>query len=211
MNYKYLFWDNDGILVDTEKVYMQACRETLKTVGYDLSDAEFQEVSLHKGESVFDLVDGLAETKKDELRKYRDDLYTKLLSQGVEPLPHVVDILDTLHGKIPMCIVTSAKKEHFYTIHEQTGLLKYFEFVLAREDFVDSKPNPEPYLKAQEKAGVFGSDGLAFEDSYRGMLSAKDAGLDCFALPHSLSENADFSRADKVLKCHSEILKALNL
>ena len=211
MKYKYLFWDNDGVLVDTEKVYMQACRETLKTVGYDLTDEEFQDVSLHKGHSVFDLVDGLTMEKKDQMRYDRDELYTNLLKQGVEPLPGVVEVLEALHGKIPMCIVTSSKKEHYYTIHEQTGLLKYFEFVLAREDFVESKPNPEPYLKAQDKAKVFASDGLAFEDSSRGMLSAKRSGLDCFVLPNPLSANADFSAADKVLNSHSEILTALGL
>ena len=34
-----VLWDNDGILVDTEKLFFQATREALKPIGIDLTEA----------------------------------------------------------------------------------------------------------------------------------------------------------------------------
>ena len=53
---KTVLWDNDGVLVDTEGLYFQACREALASVGFGLTRAQFIEQSLKKGKSVFDLL-----------------------------------------------------------------------------------------------------------------------------------------------------------
>ena len=39
-----------------------------------------------------------------------------------------------------MGIVTSCKRAHFDLIHSKTEVLKFFDFVLAREDYFNSKP-----------------------------------------------------------------------
>jgi len=36
--YKAIFWDNDGILVDTEKLYMWAARDVLEPLGISVTD-----------------------------------------------------------------------------------------------------------------------------------------------------------------------------
>ena len=38
MIYRYIFWDNDGVLVDTERYYLQASREALARVNIELSN-----------------------------------------------------------------------------------------------------------------------------------------------------------------------------
>ena len=43
---KAILWDNDGVLVDTEGLYFQACRETLERLGIRLSEARFIELVL---------------------------------------------------------------------------------------------------------------------------------------------------------------------
>ena len=48
-----ILWDNDGVLVDTEGMYFQACREVLGSIGIDLTLAQFKEISLRRGESTF--------------------------------------------------------------------------------------------------------------------------------------------------------------
>jgi beta-phosphoglucomutase-like phosphatase (HAD superfamily) len=37
MTTKAIFWDNDGVLVDTERLYYTATKQVLATVGVDLS------------------------------------------------------------------------------------------------------------------------------------------------------------------------------
>ena len=50
MKFTQIFWDNDGVLVDTERYYLQANREALAKLDIALSDELFVEISLTQGE-----------------------------------------------------------------------------------------------------------------------------------------------------------------
>ena len=52
-----VFWDNDGVLVDTEKLYFQATRELLLRAGVTLTPELFKRISLGEGRSAFDLAE----------------------------------------------------------------------------------------------------------------------------------------------------------
>ena len=43
---KWIFWDNDGVLVDTEGLYFQASREALSRIGIDLTRDLFERISI---------------------------------------------------------------------------------------------------------------------------------------------------------------------
>jgi HAD superfamily hydrolase (TIGR01509 family) len=109
-----------------------------------------------------------------------------------------------------MAIVTSSRPEHFALIHDRSGLLKYFDFVLTRDDYVCSKPHPEPYLTALHKSGLRPEDCRVIEDSERGLLAACRAGLGCLVIPGKLTRTGDFSSAERVLANIREVPGALD-
>jgi len=74
-------------------------------------------------------------------------------------------VLDALHGTYVMGIVTSSEPDHFALIHQTTGLLTYFHFVLTASDYMHSKPHPEPYLLAVKRSGCCKEECLVIEDS----------------------------------------------
>lgn len=90
-------------------------------------------------------------------------------------------------------------RAHFDIIHAQTDLLRFFEFVLAREDYDKSKPHPDAYLKAMRLHGWTPDDCVVVEDSERGCAAAVAAGLRVLVVPNDLSKHGDFSPAYKVL------------
>jgi HAD superfamily hydrolase (TIGR01509 family) len=108
-----------------------------------------------------------------------------------------------------MGIVTSSRKDHFEIIHRSTGLLKYFDFLLTGEDYTKFKPNSEPYLLAVERSGCKKDECLAIEDSERGLISARSAGIHCYIIPTELTRCGNFSSADKVLGNIKEIISEL--
>ncbi len=120
------------------------------------------------------------------------------------------EVLAELHGKYKMGIVTSSLREHFDIIHRSTGLLKYFDFIVASGDYTKYKPDPEPYLVAIQKTGFAAEDCIAIEDSLRGLLSATRAGIRCYVIPNPLTRTSDFASAYKVLNHVREILVELN-
>ena len=42
MTLRWIFWDNDGVLVDTEGLYRDAVRDTYRSFGFDFDEATYQ-------------------------------------------------------------------------------------------------------------------------------------------------------------------------
>jgi beta-phosphoglucomutase-like phosphatase (HAD superfamily) len=84
-----IFWDNDGVLMETEHLYYQANAEVLAQAGVELTLEDFCRISLCQGESVLELAAGRA----TELRRVRDDIYYRLLGEEARMIPGVRDAL----------------------------------------------------------------------------------------------------------------------
>jgi len=197
---KAIFWDNDGVLVDTEELYFSATRDVLSKSGIDLSRDLFIEISLKQGRSSFDLAveKGFCRETITQLRSERNQRYSELLRNKVHVLDGVENTLHQLHGKILMGVVTSSRREHFDIIHSTTGLLRYFDFVLTREDYRKSKPNPDPFLTAMRQHEFKPEHCIIVEDSERGLAAANAAEIKCIVVPTYLTRGSNFHGAYKI-------------
>jgi HAD superfamily hydrolase (TIGR01509 family) len=208
MPFNFIFWDNDGVLVDTEGLYYQASREALARIGIDLSAEQFAHISLATGRSVFELATS-DPALMDELRRQRNLRYAELLSGEDLVIPGVRQTLAGLAGRYAMAIVTSSRRDHFDLIHADSDLRAYFTFILCREDYRAAKPDPEPYLLALRHSGCAAGECLVIEDSARGLTAAKAAGLTCWVIPSRQTRGQDFSTADRLLGESGELLDLL--
>lgn len=208
---KAIFWDNDGVLVDTERLYFRATQQVLASVGVILDLQTYREFYLARSAGTWHLAAqmGFSEAQIDRLRKKRNDLYSRLLRENDVAVEGTREVLQTLSGRFKMGVVTSSWRDHFEIMHSGTGFKQYFEFVLAREDYERSKPDAEPYSKAVEIAGCHPSECIAVEDSERGLTAAKAAGLACWVIPTELTDGADFSSADRILSRISDVVAHL--
>lgn len=197
-----VFWDNDGVLVDTEKLYFQATREFLLQAGVKLTPALFKRISLDEGRSAFDLAEekGISREVIDRLHAERNRRYTELLAGGVRILEGVEETLGLLRGKVIQAIVTSSRRVHFDAMHVRTGLPSLFDFILTREDYRLSKPDPEAYRLAMEKSGCRPEECLVVEDTERGLRAALAAGLRCIVVPNELTQGGVFAGAWRILE-----------
>lgn len=205
---KAIFWDNDGVLVDTERLYFLATQQVLASVGFNLTKEDYVELFLVQGKGAWHLVEamGISGTEIERLRRERGEVYTRLLAKNSSVVGGAEEVLQSLHGKYVMGIVTSSQKDHFDLIHRSTGLLQYIDFAITEGDVQRTKPDPEPYLRAIERSGFRSEECLAVEDSERGLTSAKGAGLRCFVIPTDLTKGREFARADGVLGKIKDIL-----
>ena len=86
-----IFWDNDGVLMETEHLYYRANAEALAQVGVELSLEDFCRISLRQGESVLDLAAHSSDT--EGVRRVRDEIYYRLLGEESRVYPGVLDTL----------------------------------------------------------------------------------------------------------------------
>ncbi len=83
-------------------------------------------------------------------------------------------------------------------MQEKTGLIPFFDFILTRDDYAFSKPDPEPYRLAVERSGCHPDECLVAEDSERGFHAALAAGLRCIVTPNDLTRGCTFEKAWRV-------------
>jgi HAD superfamily hydrolase (TIGR01509 family) len=206
-----LFWDNDGVLVDTERLYYLATRDTLATVGIPLSREQYVAHFLVEGKGAWHLAAEAGHSPEEvaRLRRERNDRYGDMLSREPLLIDGVRETLEALHGSYAMAIVTSSRRDHFLTIHARTGLLEYFQFALTENDYPRTKPEPDSYLLAIERSGFPREECLAIEDSARGLIAARGAGLSCAVIPSDFTRGSDFSGAWKVLDRVTDLIGAL--
>lgn len=209
--FKVILWDNDGVLVDTEKFYYLANKKLLSRYGVNLTEDLFRDLYLTRSIGAWHLIPKLDSEPMDipELKKERNAIYLRMLQTEEFRINGVEEALTALKEKYIMGIVTSSRREHFEMIHSRTGFIRFFKLILTNEDYDKSKPDPEPYLKALEMLETEPKDGLVIEDSERGLIAAKRAGMTCWVIPNHLSSHGDFSKADKILSNIGEVAELL--
>lgn len=206
---KAIFFDNDGILVDTEILYFRANKEIFSKLGVELDEETYAENFLKKSKGVWHLAEKMGFDKNEitELRNKRNNIYSGLLKTDLKIIEGAEEVLKYFHGKLKMGIVTSSRREHFEIIHEHTGFRKYFDFEITSDECAETKPSPLPYLTALKKSGLKKEECIIIEDSERGLKAAIAAGLKCYVIPTELTKKSDFSGAEKILadiKCLTE-------
>ena len=196
-----ILWDNDGVLVDTEEMFFAATCDALARAGVTLTPAFYLEFMLVNGRNVFDLVEqrGWTPQQVRALRAKRDADYAERLGSGARVMDSVAQTLQLLHMKFRMAVVTTSLCSNFKIAHQASGLLDFFELAVCREDYVNAKPHPEPYLTAMRLLDLPAAHCIVVEDSGRGVKSAVSAGLRVVAIPNSFTRGSDFSGASAVL------------
>lgn len=184
---KMIFFDMDGCLIDSEIVYVHAWYELFQELNIPI---QLDEIMNWRGknnrlinERINEFVGNMDETLN--LRKIRDErFYVKLYRNEVELKPHVIEMLDYLDSKnIPYACVTSTVKDKATKVLTHFNLYDRFKFILFGDDVVDSKPNPEIYLKAVHQSGLDKNEILVFEDSKNGIEACNNAEIDVVYIP----------------------------
>ena len=207
-----ILWDNDGVLVDTERFYYQANRDYLRGHGIELSEAQFFEWFLADNCGAWHLLEagGASAEQIARWRRERNALHLELIHAASELVtPGIEPLLASLAGRVEMGIVTSATQASFDAIHARHDLLRHFRFALTAETYARSKPAPDPYLLGVDRIGRPADECLVIEDSPRGLAAARAAGLRCIVLRSPLTHWHDFAGADRVVDSVAELGEAI--
>ncbi|MGC2462401.1 MAG: HAD family phosphatase [Steroidobacteraceae bacterium] len=179
-------FDMDGLLLDSERVIMQAWLESAEEEGLILSQPDFLfVVGCAAEESYAQLTKLLG--GHGSFQSVRDRARAKLTARSgvVFPLkPGALQLLALLRQRGVPCAVASSTYVHEVRRRlAKVGVLDFFQAVAGGDEVSRSKPDPAVYLLAADRLGVPPVRCLAFEDSDHGAKAAHEAGLRVVMVP----------------------------
>ena len=198
----------DGVIVDSMKHHAYCWKTILGQYGMNVQDMDiFRREGMTGIVSVEDIFKEKGVRLPDEsaMRELISRKHVMFEKRKIEVYPHVKEILSYLYNKnIKLALVTGSLRRSV-THSIPVDILSLFKVLITSEDVSKGKPDPEPYLKALEFLGAKRENSLVVENAPMGIISAKSAGLNCFAIETTLG-SAYLSQADAVFHDHCSLL-----
>lgn len=216
---KLLIFDMDGLLVDTERVYLEGWLYALKKQKVAIPEAV---VKSWVGKSFHDTGAYLMQVCHEEalctrIREDREQyIYQCLENNTLLAMPYARDALQAArdYGFLTG-LATSSLKKRATAILAHLGLLPYLDFPVFADDVQKLKPYPDLYLEVLRRAQVCCEHAVAFEDSLTGVQAAIAAGIQTVRIPDHHFIDVEEVEAnvvcEKNLSCVRAMLKQLNM
>jgi HAD superfamily hydrolase (TIGR01509 family) len=187
--FEAVFFDMDGLMVDSEPEWLQSEIEVTAAFGYSWLE-EDQVACLggpltKVGQYMFDKC-GQKQSPEFFTQTLIDTQVARM--RGNTPtMPGATELVRELqlHG-VKTALVSASPRNIVDAVLDNLGH-DLFPFSISSDDVAVTKPDPECYLKAASMSGSKISNCLVFEDSITGMTAAKASGAYLIAVPHLVS------------------------
>lgn len=171
---KAALFDLDGVVFDTETQYSKFWGMIGREYHPEMADFA-QRI---KGQTLTQIYDGYFSHLKEQ-----QPLITARLDEFERNMeyPYIagfeVFIAQLKEHGVKCAVVTSSNKAKMRNVYAQhPEFTDFFDRILTSEDFAESKPHPDCYLKGAAAFGVGTSECVGFEDSFNGLKAVRAAG-----------------------------------
>lgn len=211
---KYIIFDMDGVIVDSEPVIMKAALDALRAGGIKASKEDFIPY-IGAGEEHFIIEPCKRADKVESTEKIMNDMFVNFEKniKEMRVFPSAKPIIEKLKvlGYTLSLVSSAAERKLMASLRAAQVDPSVFSVILSGNDVTEKKPSPAPYLLAAEKLGADPADCLVIEDAVSGVKSAKAAGMQCAAVTTSFSgEQLKAAGADYVTEDIIDILSLLD-
>ncbi|ANW19728.1 HAD family hydrolase [Streptomyces clavuligerus] len=182
MRHDLVIFDNDGVLVESERIANAILADWLTELGHPttLEDSirDYMGAAVHR---VHDLI--MERSGRRLPADFDATLHARTVAafeRELEPVEGVTDVLERLTaGGVPFCLASSGTHERIRAGHRRTGLDRWFpeEIVFSAQDVGRGKPAPDLFLHAAQRMGVAPERCVVVEDSALGVAAAVAAGM----------------------------------
>ncbi len=179
--------DMDGVMLDSEKLYVRFWCEAGNFYGYPMQREHALGIrSMARPYAIARLQGWFGEDfDYDLVRNKRVELMDAYVSEhGIEAKDGAKDLLSYLKGNgYRVALATATPKDRAEAYLERLGLLSCFDVVASARMVAHGKPEPDIYLYAAGQLGLKPQECLALEDSPNGVRSAHAAGCKTILVP----------------------------
>lgn len=176
---KAVIFDMDGVLIDSEIVYLEhQCRQLKEKYPWITPESLYPVVGM-SGQEYPSFMAQLCRRADDaQFRQELDELNAACKVYYPDILrPQVRGVLQTLKEMgMQIALASSSSAENIAQVLEECELTHYFTSIVSGGQFTHSKPDPEIYLYTMQKLGRKPEECLIVEDSTYGVQAGAASG-----------------------------------
>ena len=191
---KYIIFDLDGVLINSEPVSVKSAISALSEIGISAKHDDFN-AYIGAGEDKFIIEPCRKHGKESSIdpamtRMY--EFYAEYARKELETFPSVHTLLDELKKKgFHLAIASSSSADRVKVSLEAARISEdIFDIIITGSDVSEKKPSPEIYFLTMDELDTDPEECIIIEDSLNGIRSAKASGAFCFAVTSSFSKEA---------------------
>lgn len=198
-----IFFDFNGVIIDDERLQMEAYKEVLHERGIELTASDyFSALGLDdKGFVRFAFVRAGKQLSDDILRDVlagKRARHRQAIEDELPLFPGVINFLKATSRHYSLGLVSMAIRDEIEYVLSRAGLLTLFSVVISTEDVNMCKPAPDCYLagfeklnhkrRAERQLPLLPGECLVIEDSPPGIESGRGAGMRTLGVTNTVGE-----------------------
>ncbi len=182
-----VIFDMDGLLVDTEPLWVIAMQEVLQTVHVTITpELAAKTTGLRTKEVVsywYDYFQWKGKTKDQVAGEIIEAVWQQVLYNGklMEGVPYLLTLFK--NKKFRMGLASSSPLNFIHLVLDHFNLTPYFQAIASGEHEPYGKPHPAVYLSCAHQLRSNPLHCIAFEDSINGLIAAKAARMKVVVIP----------------------------
>ena len=209
-----VIFDMDGLIVDSEPLWVRAEMEVFGEVGVVLGE---EDCAKTKGLRVDDVI-AFWHARHPWDKRPLAEVEARLVARVAElvraegrALPGVASAIDVARseGRL-LALASSSPNVIIHATLERLGLTDAFQVVQSAETEALGKPHPGIFLRTAERLAVSPESCVVLEDSLTGIIAAKAARMACIAVPFDHPNHEPrFVLADAIVGSLADVTPAL--
>lgn len=181
MKIKAVIFDMDGVLIDAREWHYESLNYALELFGHEISRYDhlvtFDGLPTKRKLEMLSIEVGFPRklhsfVNEVKQRKTLEIVYCKCKPKFIHQF--ALSKLNNENYKLALC--SNSVRKSIEVMMEKSGLIQYLDFYLSNQDVLNSKPDPEMYLKAIERLNLNPKECLIIEDNENGIKAAKASG-----------------------------------
>lgn len=209
---KYIIFDFDGTIGDSQALIVKTLQDTMRKRNLEVKSEEecAATIGLRLDEAFVSLFDMSAEEGMACAETYRVIFMENKEHLVVQPFPHVLETIHTLHRQgYVLAIASSRGSDSLLDYVKQMGIEDCISSIVAGDQVEHVKPAPDMVFKALEEMNGSVEETLVVGDMTYDVDMAHNAGAKACAVTYGNATREELKNAEYIIDDFAELLNIL--
>ncbi len=213
-NFKGIIFDMDGVIFDSERLYLECCMEAAAIFGIDdMENTCMSCIGLNTERTLarFSEVYGKDFPVNDFWKEATSRFAQKVQNNLLPVKKGARELLEYLkNNNVPIALASSTITCRVRSELSAAGLINYFDVIVGGDMVDKSKPEPDIFLYAADKLKIPAKNCCIIEDSFNGVRAAHASGAFVIMVPDLIQPTEEIALlADIILPSLTDVGKYL--